>query len=87
MEPELGRTLDRANILEDRHRIIQEELANEREFNLSLKADLSRERARRKLLEDKLTDQSEALEAMQRRSRLPPSEPSVASIKGRLIFF
>jgi hypothetical protein len=30
MEPELGRTLDRANILEDRHRIIQEKLANER---------------------------------------------------------
>ena len=67
MEPELGRTLDRANILEDRHRIIQEELANEREFNLSLKADLSRERAHRKILEDKLTDHSEALEAMQRR--------------------
>ena len=63
MEPELGRTRDRANILEDSHRIIQEELANERQFNLSLNADLSRERAHRKFLEDKLTDQSEALEA------------------------
>ena len=30
MEPELDRTRDRANILEDSHRIIQEELANER---------------------------------------------------------
>ncbi len=67
MEPELSRTRDRANILEDSHRIIQEELANERQFNLSLNADLSRERAHRKFLEDKLTDQSEALEAAQRR--------------------
>ncbi len=67
MEPELGRTRDRANILEDSHRVIQEELANERQFNLSLNADLSRERGHRKFLEDKLTDQSEALEAAQRR--------------------
>ena len=67
MEPELDRTRDRANILEDSHRIIQEELANERQFNLSLNADLSRERGHRKFLEDKLTDQSEALEAAQRR--------------------
>ena len=63
MEPELDRTRDRANILEDSHRIIQEELANERQFNLSLNADLSRERVHRKFLEDKLTDQPEALEA------------------------
>jgi chromosome segregation ATPase len=67
MEPELDRTRDRANILEDSHRIIQEELANERQFNLSLNGDLSRERAHHKFLEDKLTDQSEALEAAQRR--------------------
>ncbi|MEO1862718.1 MAG: hypothetical protein ABGY13_06535 [Verrucomicrobiia bacterium] len=67
MEPELDRTRDRANMLKDSHRIIQEELANERQFNLSLNADLSRERAHRKFLEDKLTDQSEALEAAQRR--------------------
>jgi chromosome segregation ATPase len=67
MEPELGRTRDRANILEDSHRIIQEELANERQFNLSLNAELSRERAHRKFLEDKLRDQAEALEAAQRR--------------------
>jgi hypothetical protein len=59
MEPELDRTRDRANILEDSHRIIQEELVNERQFNLSFNADLSRERAHRKFLEDKLTDQSE----------------------------
>ena len=52
MEPELDRTRDRANILEDSHRIIQEELANERQFNLSLNADLSRERGHRKFLED-----------------------------------
>jgi hypothetical protein len=67
MEPELDRTRDRANMLKDSHRIIQEEPANERQFNLSLNADLSRERAHRKFLEDKLTDQSEALEAAQRR--------------------
>ncbi len=67
MEPELERTRDRAKILEDSHRIIQEELANERQFNLSLNADLSRERAHRKFLEDKLTDQTETLEAAQRR--------------------
>ena len=30
MEPELNRTRDRANILEDSHRIIQQELVNER---------------------------------------------------------
>ena len=135
MEPELGRTRDRDNILEDSHRIIQEELANERQFNLSLNADFSHERAHRKFLEGKLRDQAEALEAAQRRidggstadrrridggstanwrtwpngsaktprrspsrsrsrgmpgnrrSQLPPSEPSAASIKGRLIFF
>ncbi len=52
MEPELDPTRDRANILEDSHRIIQEELANERQFNLSLNADLSRERGHRKFLED-----------------------------------
>ncbi len=67
MEPELERTHDRAKILEDSHRIIQEELANERQFNLSLNADLSRERAHRKFLEDKLTDQTETLETAQRR--------------------
>ncbi len=67
MEPELERTRDRAKILEDSHRIIQEELANERQFNLSLNADLSRERAHRKFLEDKLTDQTETLETAQRR--------------------
>ena len=67
MEPELGRTRDRANILEDSHRIIQEELANERQFNLSLNADFSHERAHRKFLEGKLRDQAEALEAAQRR--------------------
>ena len=79
MEPELDRTRDRANILKDSHRIIQEELANERQFNLSLNADLSRERAHRKFLEDKLTDQSEALEAAQRRDRRKnPSARQVA---------
>lgn len=67
MEPELGRTRDRDNILEDSHRIIQEELANERQFNLSLNADFSHERAHRKFLEGKLRDQAEALEAAQRR--------------------
>ena len=67
MEPELARTSDRANILEGSHRVIQEELANERQFNLSLNAELSHERAHRKFLEDKLTDQTETLETAQRR--------------------
>ena len=67
MEPELARTSDRANILEDSHRVIQEELANERQFNLSLNAELSRERAHRKFLESKLSEQAEALEAERRR--------------------
>ena len=67
MEPELVRTTDRANILEDSHRVIQEELANERQFNLSLNTELSRERAHRKFLEAKLNDQAEALEAERRR--------------------
>ncbi len=67
LEPELAKTRDRAKILEDSHRIIQEELADERQFNLSLNADLSRERAHRKFLEGKLSDQSEALEAERRR--------------------
>ena len=53
MEPELARTSDRANILEDSHRVIQEELANERQFNLSLNVELSRERAHRKFLESR----------------------------------
>ena len=42
MEPELARTSDRANILEDSHRVIQEELANERQFTLSLNGELAR---------------------------------------------
>lgn len=62
MEPELAKTSDRANILEDSHRVIQDELANERQFNLSLNAELSHERAHRKFLESKLSDQNEALD-------------------------
>ena len=42
MEPELARTSDRANILEDSHRVIQEELANARQFTLSLNGELAR---------------------------------------------
>ena len=42
METELARTSDRANILEDSHRVIQEELANERQFTLSLNGELAR---------------------------------------------
>jgi hypothetical protein len=57
----------RANILEDSHRVIQEELANERQYNLSLNTDLSRERAQQKLLEIKLKDQAEAVETERRR--------------------
>ena len=67
LEPELSRTSDRANILEDSHRVIQEELANERQYNLSLNTDLSRERAQQKLLEIKLKDQAEAIETERRR--------------------
>ncbi|MBC8245634.1 MAG: hypothetical protein H8E20_14720 [Verrucomicrobia bacterium] len=67
MEPELTRATDRANILEDSHRVIQEELANERQFNLSLNTDLSRERAHRKFLETKLDDQAETLNIERRR--------------------
>ena len=67
MEPELARATDRANILEDSHRVIQEELANERQFNLSLNTELSRERAQQKLLDMKLKDQAEAIETERRR--------------------
>ena len=67
MEPELARTSDRANILEGSHRVIQEELANERQFNLSLNAELSHERAHRKFLESRLSEQAKALEAERRR--------------------
>jgi len=67
LEPELARTSDRANILEDSHRVIQEELANERQYNLSLNTDLSRERAQQKLLETKLKDQAESIETERRR--------------------
>ena len=66
-EPELARATDRANILEDSHRVIQEELANERQYNLSLNTDLSRERAHRKFVETKLHDQTEATETERRR--------------------
>jgi len=66
-EPELARATDRANILEDSHRVIQEELANERQYNLSLNTDLSRERAHRKFVETKLNDQTEATETERRR--------------------
>jgi len=67
LEPEMGRTRDRANILEDSHRVIQEELANERQFNLSVNAELSRERAHRKFLEEKLSGEAEVLEAERQR--------------------
>ena len=67
MEPELARASDRSNILEDSHRVIQDELANERQYNLSLNTDLSRERAQQKLLETKLMDQTEAIKTERRR--------------------
>ena len=42
-------------------------MANERQYNLSLNTDLSRERAQQKLLETKLMDQTEAIKTERRR--------------------
>ena len=67
MEPEMARATDRSNLLEDSHRVIQEELANERQFNLSLNTELSRERAQRNQLEARLNDQTETLDVERQR--------------------
>ena len=55
-------TRDRADILESSHRVIQEELAEERQFNQTLNAELTRERATRKVIEETIESHQKALE-------------------------
>jgi len=62
VEINLAKTGDRADILESSHRVIQEELAEERQFNQTLNAELTRERATRKAIEETIESHQKALE-------------------------
>ena len=63
-ELNLAKTGDRADILESSHRVIQEELAEERQNSQMLTAELTRERATRKTIEETIeTQMSQLIEA------------------------
>ena len=61
-ELNLAKTGDRADILESSHRVIQEELAEERQNSQMLTAELTRERATRKTIEETIESHQKALE-------------------------
>ena len=61
-ELKLAKTGDRADILESSHRVIQDELAEERQYNHTLNAELTRERATRKTIEETIASHQKALE-------------------------
>ena len=61
-ELNLAKTGDRANILESSHRVIQDELAEERQNSQMLTAELTRERATRKTIEETIESLQKALE-------------------------
>ena len=57
----LAKTGDRADILESSHRVIQDELAEERQNSQMLTAELTRERATRKTIEETIESHQKAL--------------------------
>ena len=61
-ELNLAKTGDRADILESSHRVIQDELAEERQNSQMLTAELTRERATRKTIEETIESHQKALE-------------------------
>ena len=61
-ELNLAKTGDRADILEGSHRVIQDELAEERQNSQMLTAELNRERATRKTIEETIESHQKALE-------------------------
>tara|TARA_Y100001968_G_scaffold56315_1_gene47522 strand:- start:1725 stop:2267 length:543 start_codon:yes stop_codon:yes gene_type:complete len=61
-ELNLAKTGDRADILESSHRVIQDELAEERQNSQMLTAELNRERATRKTIEETIESHQKALE-------------------------
>ena len=58
----LAKTGDRADILESSHRVIQDELAEERQNSQMLTAELTRERATRKTIEETIESHQKAIE-------------------------
>ena len=66
-ELNLAKTGDRANILESSHRVIQDELAEERQNSQMLTAELTRERATRKTIEETIESHQKALEFERKR--------------------
>ncbi len=62
-ELNLAKTGDRADILESSHRVIQDELAEERQNSQMLTAELTRERATRKTIEETIESHQKALSA------------------------
>ncbi|MBM3836621.1 MAG: hypothetical protein FJ398_01455 [Verrucomicrobia bacterium] len=64
---ELAKFAERNRILDDQRQTLQGELAQERQFNISLHAELSRERASRSHLEQKLEHQKTDLSQFQNR--------------------
>jgi len=61
-ELNLAKTGDRADILESSHRVIQDELVEERQNSQMLTAELNRERATRKTIEETIESHQKALE-------------------------
>ena len=66
-ELNLAKTGDRADILESSHRVIQDELAEERQNSQMLIAELTRERATRKTIEETIESHQKALEFERKR--------------------
>jgi len=65
LQIELARVAERNRILDDQRQTLQGDLAQERQFNISLHAELSRERAGRSHLEQKLEHQKTDLSQFQ----------------------
>ena len=79
-ELNLAKTGDRANILESSHRVIQDELAEERQNSQMLTAELTRERATRKTIEETIESHQKALEFERKRVRERERIANVRSI-------
>jgi hypothetical protein len=67
LQIELAKLAERNRILDDQRQTLQGDLAQERQFNISLHAELSRERASRSHLEQKLEHQKTDLSQFQNR--------------------
>ncbi|MBM3835752.1 MAG: hypothetical protein FJ403_21280 [Verrucomicrobia bacterium] len=67
LQIEYAKTAERSRLLDDQLQVLQTELAQERQFNISMHAELSRERANRGHLEQKIEHQKADLLQLQQR--------------------